>query len=392
MFLKAVQRIYVKKMPMKELTHIERERLLDAAKKIHAHKLMHAKGFDILAKKAEDERIKQLLLRISGDEAGHAEFWLEKIKELGSKRHGATKTFLRDWKVGFMMRILGTKGFFEWIVVGEREGIQSLAIQAEKIREKTSSETWRRLASDERMHLERMTTEVLGMEAWEIRGGGGVRDMIFGANDGLVSTLAFVAGVAGALTDPSIVLLSGVAELFAGTISMAVGSYQSSKSELEVLERESQREKTKRGKTPEEERQGLIRFYESEGFKRAEAEAIVDRIVAKEKALPLQTTAIEQLGLAPEELGSPVKAGVLCGASFGLAALVPILPFVLPIGIWEALIASAIGTVATLFGVGAMKTIFSRKNWVRSGLEMMAIGTFAAAITYVIGTLFSLVV
>jgi VIT1/CCC1 family predicted Fe2+/Mn2+ transporter len=95
------------------------------------------------------------------------------------------------------------------------------------------------------------------------------------------------------------------------------------------------------------------------------------------------------LGFAPEELGSPIKAGVLCGASFGLAALVPILPFAFPISSWEALIVSIIGTMVTLFGVGAMKTIFSRKNWIWSGLEMMIIGASAAAITYMIGTLFA---
>ena len=376
---------------MKELTNVERKRLLDAAKKIYAHKQMQAKGFDIIARKAKDERIKQLLLRISGDEASHAEFWFEIVRELGGKRQGATKTFFIDWKVGFMMRILGTKGFFEWAVAGEEEGVRDLAFQAENIRDSATSEAWSRTASDERLHLERMKTEVLGMEAWEIRGGGGVRDMIFGANDGLVSTLAFVAGVVGAITNPSIVLLAGVAELFAGTISMAVGSYQSSKSELEVLERECRRKQVKKGKTPEEEREELIKFYEAEGFKRGEAEAIADRI-AKEKELPLQVTTIEQLGLAPKELGKPVKAGVLCGVSFGLAALVPILPFALPIGIWDALIASVIGTVATLFGVGAMKTIFSRRSWVRSGLEMMGIGASAAAITYVIGTLFSMII
>jgi len=378
-------------MSMKELTNVERKRLLDAAKKIYAHKQMQAKGFDIIARKAKDERIKQLLLRISGDEASHAKFWFEIVRELGGKRQGATKTFFIDWKVGFMMRILGTKGFFEWAVAGEEEGVRGLAFQAENIRDSATSEAWSRTASDERLHLERMKTEVLGMEAWEIRGGGGVRDMIFGANDGLVSTLAFVAGVVGAITNPSIVLLAGVAELFAGTISMAVGSYQSSKSELEVLERESHRKQVKKGKTPEEEREELIKFYEAEGFKRGEAEAIADRI-AKEKELPLQVGALEQLGLAPKELGKPVKAGVLCGVSFGLAALVPILPFALPIGIWDALIASVIGTVATLFGVGAMKTIFSRRSWVRSGLEMMGIGASAAAITYVIGTLFSMII
>jgi len=381
----------MKKVSMEELTNVKRKRLLDATKKIYEHKLMQAKGFDILARKAEGERIKQLLLRISADEASHAEFWFERIKGLGGKRQGPTETLLRNWRVGFMMRVLGTKGFFEWTVVGEEEGVRDLAIQAENIGDTATSQAWSRTASDERLHLERMKTEVLGMEAWEIRGGGGVRDMIFGANDGLVSTLAFVAGVVGATTDPSIVLLSGVAELFAGTISMGIGSYQSSKSELEVLERESQRKQVKKGKTPEEEREELTRFYQSEGFKRGEAEAIVDRI-AKESESPSQVSTLEELGLAPKELGNPVKAGVLCGASFGLGALIPILPFALPLSIREALMASIIGAVTFLFGVGAMKTIFSRRNWVRSGLEMMGIGASAAVITYMIGTLFSMII
>ena len=391
MFLKAVQRSYVRKMPLNKLANVERRKLLYAAKRIHVHKLMQAKGYGILAKKAKDERIKQLLLGTSTDEASHAKFWFERIKELGGKHKGTPKALLRDRKVGFMMRILGTKGFFEWTVVGEEEAIQDLTIQAENIKDAGTSEALNRMASDERLHLERMKKEVLGMEAWEIRGGGGVRDMIFGANDGLVSTLAFVVGAFGAFTDPHIVLLTGIAELFAGTISMAVGSYQSSKSELEVLERESHRKRVKKGRTPEEERTELIKLFLAEGFEREEAEAIVDRI-AKEKELPIKTDTFEELGLAPEELGNPVKAGVLCGVSFALAALVPILPFIFPISGWESLIASVIGTVATLFGVGVMKTIFSRQSWVRSGLEMMVIGASAAAITYLIGTLFSLIV
>jgi len=377
---------------MNQLTDDERKRLLNAAKKIHAHKLVQVKGYRTLVKRAGDERIKQLLIRISDDEEKHTEFWSEKIEELGGKREGATRAYLRRRKVGLMMSILGTKPFFEWAIVGEEEGIQELAIQAEKIRDTATSETWRRFASDERLHQERMKTEVLGMETWEIRGGGGVRDMIFGANDGLVSTLAFVTGVFGAITDPYIVLLSGIAELFAGTISMAAGAYQSSKSELEVLERESQRKKVKKGRTPEEEREELIKFYQEEGFKRGEAEAIVNRITIQ-KELPAQTSTLEELGLAPKELGNPVKAGILCGVSFGLAALVPILPFAFQaLSCMDALIISIVATVATLFGVGAMKTIFSRKSWVRSGLEMMVIGASAAAITYLIGKMFSFVI
>jgi predicted membrane protein (TIGR00267 family) len=370
----------------------EKRRLLNASRSIHSYKLVQVKGYRTLASKTEDEKIKQLLTRFSNEEEKIAELWSERIRELGGEPSRGAKASLEDLKVRLLMSILGTKGFFEWVVVGEEEGIQDLSIQAERISDAYASETWSRFASDERMHLERMKTEVLGMEAWEIRGGGGVRDMIFGANDGLVSTLAFVAGVSGAITDPYIVLLSGVAELFAGTISMAAGSYQSSKSELEVFERESQRKKVEKGKSPEEEKEELTRFYQREGFSRGEAEAIVRQITDK-KDLVIQTSTLEELGLAPEELGNPVKAGVLCGTSFGLAAIIPILPFIFPtLSCTDALTISIIATLITLFGVGAMKTIFSRKNWVRSGLEMMIIGACAAAITYVIGSLFSLIV
>jgi predicted membrane protein (TIGR00267 family) len=383
-------------MLMTELTDKERKRFLNAAKKIYAHKLMQTKGYGTLVKRAKDGRIKQLLIQISSDEAKHTKFWSERIEELGGELEGATRAFLRNLKAGFMMRILGTKGFFEWAVLGEEEGIQDLYIQAEKIRDTATSETLGRFASDERMHLERMKSEVLGMEAWEIRGGAGVRDMIFGTNDGLVSTIAFVTGVFGAITfsgqQSRIILLSAIAELFAGTISMAAGSYISSKSELEVFERESQRRKAKKGKTIEEERRELIKFYLAEGFKKEEAKAMAAKIIER-KELSTSAGTLDELGLAPEEIGNPLKAGILTGISFALGALVPILPFAFEaVSSVDALIASIVGTVLTLFGVGAMRTIFSRKNWIRSGLEMMAIGTSAATVTYVIGTLFSMIV
>jgi predicted membrane protein (TIGR00267 family) len=377
---------------MTELKDKERKKLLNSTKKIYEHKLMQIKGYGTLVKRAKDERIKQLLIRTSSEEESHAEFWSEKIEELGGEHEGSFRAFLRNQKAGFIMRILSIKGFFEWAVLGEEEGIHDLSIQAEKIRDTATSETWSRFATDERMHLERMKSEVLGMEAWEIRGGGGVRDMIFGANDGLVSTLAFVTALFSAITQNRLILLAGIAELFAGTLSMAAGSYLSSKSELEVFERESQRRKAKKGRTNEEERRELIKFYLAEGFKKEEAEAIVTRVIER-RELPTRAGTLEELGLAPEEIGNPLKAGILTGISFALGALVPILPFAFEaVSSVDALIASIVGTVVTLFGVGAMKTIFSRKNWIRSGLEMMAIGSSAAAVTYVIGTLFTMIV
>ena len=376
------------KMFVEELTDLERKKLLEASKKIYENKVMHTKAFGILTKKAKDQRMKQHLEKITSNEANHAEFWSERIVELGGKSQFGENSFLRDLRVGFMIRILGMKGFFEWGVEGESDGIEDLAIEVEKMRKEGPSRIWSRIACDERLHLESLKTEVLGMDAWEVHGGGGVRDMVFGASDGLVSTLAFVAGVVGATTDPSIVLLSGVAELLAGTISMAAGSYESAKSELEVLEKESRRKQVKACKTVGGEREELVRFYESEGFERGEAEAIADRVI-KENEPPLQTEHLESLGLAPKELGNPLKAGALTGLFFCLAALVPIFAFTFPLDVFDALMISVIASVITLFGVGVLKTIFSRRNWFWSGLETMAIGATAAGITYVIGSLFS---
>lgn len=377
-------------MPLEGLSQEERKRLLDKAKTVCACKLMRTKGFELLAKKTKSDRMKQLLLQLSTDEAGHSEFWRERIQELGGRQVGVAKTLLGDRKAGFMMNILGIRGFLEWTLVTEYESINQLAIQAETLEDAAASEIWGRIASDERVHLERTRKEVLGMEEWEIRGGGRVRDMIFGANDGMVSTLAFVAGIVGAITDPSIVLLSGIAELFAGTISMAVGAFQSSKSELEVLRRKNHGQ-VRHGESLEDEKEELLKLYQAEGFRRGEAEAITRRVLEQRGPLA-EAVAFEDLGLKPREGSDPVTAGILCGVSFGLAALVPILPFALPLGNWRALAASVVVTLAALFGVGALKTLFSTRSWIRSGIEMMAIGASAAAITYFIGRLFSMLI
>lgn len=367
-------------MSTSELTEAERRRLLTAAERIHFYKTSHIEGYQRLIHKSSDARVRGIITGIREGEKEHAAFWAERIRELGGDV--AAKGPFRAWKVGLMTSILGTKGFFEWAVVGEEEAGRALALQAEQIADPRTSEVWSRYSAEARMHLERMKTEVLGMEAWEIHGGSGVRDMIFGMNDGLVSTLAFVAGVVATITDSSLILLSGIAELFAGTISMAVGAYQSAKSELEVMERETQR-----GRNQRLGRRELVEFYQREGFALGEAKAIVDRI-ASEEAMPMTMSALNELGLEPEERGNPLKAGILCGVSFGLAALVPIIPFsCITSNAVNALFVSIVATLLSLFGVGALKTLFSQKSWVRSGFEMMAIGAAASVITYLIGML-----
>jgi VIT1/CCC1 family predicted Fe2+/Mn2+ transporter len=223
------------------------------------------------------------------------------------------------------------------------------------------------------------------MEGWEMGGGGGVRDVIFGANDGLVSILALLAGVYGAVTQSRVILIAGVAGAVAGAISMGAGAYLSSKSEQEVTEKESERKGIRKRRSPEEEKAELVRFYQARGFRKPEAEAIVERVSAR-MDVEAEYSVGEELGLTSEEAWPPWKAAVLTGLSFAVASVVPILPFAI-LEATPAAIVAAIASIAALFAVGASKATFTRKSWVTSGLEMMGIGTLAAIATYAIGLL-----
>jgi VIT1/CCC1 family predicted Fe2+/Mn2+ transporter/rubrerythrin len=368
---------------MDELTDRERDALLGTAKRILAYKRMQAKGYKRLARKAKDERVRQLLLDISHYEAEDSEEWSERLDRLGGRREGFAESFLMDSRVNLMMRVLGRRGFLEWAIIAEDESIEALAVQAATVRDTPTSEAWTRITSDERAHVERTKNEILGMEAWEMRESGGVRDVIFGANDGLVSILALVVGVYGAATVGHTVLIAGVAGAVAGAISMGAGAYLSSKSEREVLERESERKGIRRKGSPEEERSELVGFYRAKGFKVGEAEALADRAISTMTSRS-ELTMGEEVGLTAEESWPPVKAGILTGLSFAVASLIPVLPFAF-LAVSVAVGTATAASIASLFAVGASKAIFTRKSWIRSGLEMMTIGGLAAAATYVIG-------
>jgi VIT1/CCC1 family predicted Fe2+/Mn2+ transporter len=368
---------------MAKLTSKEKKVLLESAKKIYNYKLMQTEGYKRLIKKAADDRTKQLLVEISANELNDAESWAERIEQLANGDRKSGRVSFLSQKVGLMMSILGIRGLFEWSIIAEDEAVEDFAIQSANISDLTISEEWTRVASDERLHIERMKKEVLGMEGWEMGGGGGVRDVIFGANDGLVSILALVAGVYGAIMESHPILIAGIAGAVAGAISMGAGSYLSAKSEKEVTEKESDRKGIKRKGTPEEEKEKLIRFYQARGFKKREAEAVADR-VAQQVASKESYTLGEELGLTSEESWPPTKAALFTGLSFAIVSLVPILPFAF-MGVNPAVILAAIASITCLFIVGASKAIFSRKSWIRSGIEMMAIGALASVATYAIG-------
>jgi len=215
--------------------------------------------------------------------------------------------------------------------------------------------------------------------------GGTLRAAVFGVNDGLVSNTSLILGVAGASASPDTVLLSGVAGLLAGAFSMAAGEWVSMASQRELFEKQIAEERDELGRYPEAEAEELALIYVARGLPPEEAHRVATLLVADpERALA--TLAREELGLNPDDLGSPWGAAISSFAAFALGVALPLLPLALALP--YAVPVSATLASAALFGVGAALSLFSGRSAVLGGLRMLAIGAAAGAATWGAGRLF----
>jgi VIT1/CCC1 family predicted Fe2+/Mn2+ transporter len=215
---------------------------------------------------------------------------------------------------------------------------------------------------------------------------GALRASVFGLNDGLVSNLSLIFGFAGAGVDNAVVVLAGIAGLLAGAFSMAAGEYVSMKVQRELFERLIHLEAHEIGMDPDAEREELAGIYAKRGIPRDLAEQ-VSAAVMRDPQLALDTHAREELGLDPSELGSPWAAAGSSFVFFAVGAIIPVLPFLMTEGT-AAVVASAVISGLALFAAGALLTRVTGRNPVLSGLRMLAIGGGAAAVTYLVGSLF----
>jgi VIT1/CCC1 family predicted Fe2+/Mn2+ transporter len=215
---------------------------------------------------------------------------------------------------------------------------------------------------------------------------GTLRAAVFGVNDGLVSNASLILGFAGATADHHIIALSGVAGLLAGAFSMAAGEYVSMRSQREMFERQIAVERDELAQYPVEEAAELALIYEARGLPKQDAERVARTIIANPESA-LDTVAREELGLDPDELGSPWGAALSSFLSFSGGALIPLLPFVTGAG--AAALKISIGLAgAALFAVGATLSLFTGRSALRGGLRMLLIGGAAGAATNLIGRLF----
>ena len=224
-------------------------------------------------------------------------------------------------------------------------------------------------------------------EAWHTPRGRAIREVIFGLNDGLITTLGFLAGITGSIVNGHIIILAALAEMVAGAISMSSGAYISSKSQREFFQREIEREKSEIEEDPDHEKAEIREIYAERGFNEEEIDILVRRITA-DKEQWLRFMLREELGLGNEVLESPVKIGITMGLSFLAGSVVPLLPYLFFVP-KTGLIISTICSVIFLFALGALKTRLTKKSWIRSGAEMLLIGMGSAVIGFVLGLIVS---
>lgn len=217
-------------------------------------------------------------------------------------------------------------------------------------------------------------------------GGNALRAAVLGGNDGLVSNFSLVMGMAGATSGNQEVLLTGLAGLLAGALSMALGEWISVKSSQELSENQMQLEMEELETNPEGEEKELALIYISKGIPEIQAMQMAKEIIA-DKSLAHNILVKEELGINPEDLqGSAMEAAFTSFFLFAIGAIIPVIPFFFLNGL-NAIILSTIFSAAGLFLIGASITLFTGKSVWYSGMRQVIFGLIAAAITFGIGHL-----
>ena len=217
-------------------------------------------------------------------------------------------------------------------------------------------------------------------------GGNALRAAVLGGNDGLVSNFSLVMGIAGATSGKSVVLLTGLAGLLAGALSMALGEWISVHSSKELFENQMQLEMEELENNPEGEELELALIYQSKGIPEAEAKKMAKEIIANTEHAH-EVLVKEELGINKEDLkGSAMEAAVTSFLLFSLGAVIPVIPFFF-IGGMQAVIFSTVLSGFGLFLIGASITLFTGKNVWYSGFRQVVFGLAAAAVTFGIGKL-----
>ena len=330
----------------------------------------------------------EIYRRLAQVEESHAAFWRKRLAE-----SGASAPDLRPgWRTKLLIQI--AKRFGPNLVLPTLQTLEEIDRDHYDQQPESRSTV---MPSQERSHA-RVLAHLKGSvrTSWDgasystlegrhgAGGGNALRAAVLGANDGLVSNLSLVMGVAGAAFSQNTVLLTGLAGLVAGACSMAMGEWLSVQSSRELYQKQIATEADELAQVPDEEKEELVLIYQSKGMDRKAAERTAESVMA-DKGVALDTLAREEIGVNPKDLGGSAWSAALSSLSvFVVGAIFPVVPFFFWGG-GAAVIASLGVSAAALYAMGAVTSIFTGRSAVYSGLRQVSIGLAAAFLTYGLG-------
>jgi vacuolar iron transporter family protein len=364
--------------------------------------------YEALAGVASDARLKRRLTSLAETEQRHADAWAS-LLDSGSPKRTDRRPQLTARLLAALARVAGIGPALALAGAAEGQVLRSYLDQVSTVADERAQGVLRQLLPEELDHqsAEDMAAEPAASkpsaqdaaakpesEAWHGGGVESIRNVIYGVNDGLTATLGVLAGVGGASVNPRVVLIGGLSAMVASGVSMAGGAYLASKSQREVFEGQLAREAAEIEAMPELERAELVRIYRSKGLTKEEAATIVGRITSDQKVW-LETQAREELGLDVTQFENPVREGLVAGISTLVGGAIPVAGYLLGRLLLGAafnglavLVIAFVVSAVFLFGIGSARSFFTGKGGVRSGLEMLAVGSVVAALTYGVGLLF----
>jgi VIT1/CCC1 family predicted Fe2+/Mn2+ transporter len=345
--------------------------------------------YSVIAGIEKNARLAEVYQRFEQVELKHTVRWEEKIKE-ASGDIPLFKPSRRTRLLAWLARKMGPGVVLQSLQTAEQNGSHGYYGQ----------EGADGMAGDERSHsrvLYQVSRTVLrgGLDGGALAqlegrhrstGGNALRAAVMGANDGLVSNLSLVMGVAGATLEPKTILITGLAGLLAGACSMALGEWLSVQSSREMFSNQLEIEKMEIEAAPQEEAEELALIYEARGLNKDQAKMLANQIVENDEHA-LDTLAREELGIDPKELGgSAWEAAITSFILFAIGAIIPVIPYTFMNGT-SAFVFSILFSIVGLFGLGTAITLFTGKRILYSGGRMVIFGLLAAAVTFGIGRL-----
>jgi VIT1/CCC1 family predicted Fe2+/Mn2+ transporter/rubrerythrin len=344
-----------------------------------------------LADAEQNPQLAGIYKKLADVEDEHAAFWARELEKIGHAPP-SLRPSLRSRILIWMARRFGPGMVLPTINAQERMDSGAYDNQSEAVAgglpqaERSHARIINALAGEKTGALEGGTLARLEGRHRGL-GGNALRAAVLGANDGLVSNMSLVMGVAGAVANSHVVLLTGLAGLAAGACSMAMGEWLSVATARESFERQIATEAEELAQAPEEEMEELALIYQAKGLPEETARTMANQLIAN-KDSALDTLAREELGIDPAEMGgSPWTAAATSFGLFVSGAIFPILPFIFGMSGTNAVLASLGVSGLALMTIGGATALFTGGSMVRLALRSLAFGYGAAAITFAIGKL-----